>query len=104
MPKKPQEIWTDDLRKQWAETWDLPHMRIGRSLLLEMTRVKGAPIALANGCDAQVLSSQSFHFHQGQSSVLDFVEWLADERKERIALKPEDEFTPPEYRTPKSEK
>lgn len=90
-----QDQWTNDLRAAWQATWMQPHMQIGLAMLREHARLKPAPAILPAGYDLRDYAAASFNHALGQANLLEKIEDMCREKKQRTQLRQEDEFQPP---------
>jgi len=73
MPTKIEE-WTPGMRKAWAETWEMPHMKLGLEVLKEMLRPK--PLPIVPGQEALMLAAGAYHNSVGRQDVFDALETM----------------------------
>ena len=82
MPNEIEE-WTPGMRKLWAETWEMPHMKQGLRVMREILRPK--PLPIAAGQDATALAAAAYHTSVGRQDVFDAIEGMG-----RVVVKRQD--------------
>lgn len=84
--------WTDQDAREWAKTWEQPHMLKGLKIIAKKVRPRRSAGPVAQGFDLSPVFIKSAGFYEGSQEVLDLVEILANGRVEN---KPKSELPEP---------
>jgi hypothetical protein len=81
--------WNNGDAREWAKTWEMPHMVNGLKFLAKRVRPRRTVGPVAQGFDLSPVFIKSAGFYEGSQEVLDLIETMG---KGEYTTKPKVDF------------